>query len=360
MMMSIQHRLVIASMVLAAILSAGVAGYMTIEGWNFSDALYMTVISLTTVGYGEVHDLSANGRIFTIVLLFGGMGVLAYGIGIFTAFLVEGHLIEFLKGRKMQSRIKNLKDHFILCGFQGEGHYVLEELIKTKTPHVVVSKDASELEALFPDENILYVEGDPTKEHVLGLANIENARGLISALVSDSENLLVVLSVRELSPTLRIISCVYDREDDHKFRRVRANGTVMASYIGGLRMASEAIRPTVVSFLDSMLRDTGRTLRIEEITVRGEGSDWAGKSLTEIAFPKQTGLLIVAVKSFKLGKYIYNPGASYQVETNDVLIVVGETEQMLKMKKMLGYVLDEGTPPEEESRAPGGVASTSP
>lgn len=259
----------------------------------------------------------------------------------------------------MQSRIGNMKDHFILCGFQGEGHYVLEELMKTKTPHVVVSNDASGLEAAFPGEKILYVEGDPTKEHVLGLANIENARGLISALASDSENLLVVLSARELSPSLRIISCVYDRENDHKFRRVGANGTVMASYIGGLRMASEAIRPAVVSFLDSMLRDTGRTLRIEEITVPGEGADWAGKSLREIDFPKQTGLLIVAVKSLESGKYIYNPGASYRVEADDVLIVIGETEQMLKMKKMLGYVVDEYTPPEEESRAPDEAASPS-
>ncbi len=359
MMISLRHRLIIAFTVLTAILSAGVVGYMTIAGWSFFDALYMTVISLTTVGYGEVHVLSANGRIFTIALLIGGMGVLAYGIGIFTAFLVEGHLMDFLRGRKMQSRIANLKDHFILCGYQGEGRYVLEELIKTKTPHVVVSKDASGLEAAFPDDNVLYVEGDPTKEHVLGLANIERARGLISALASDSENLLVVLSARELSPSLRIISCVYDRENDHKFRRVGANGTVMASYIGGLRMASEAIRPAVVSFLDSMLRDTGRTLRIEEITVPGEGTDWAGKSLREIDFPKQTGLLIVAVKSLKSVKYIYNPGASYRVEADDVLIVIGETEQMFKMKKMLGYVVDEYTPPEEESRAPDEAASPS-
>ncbi len=359
MMTSLWHRLMIAFVVLIVIFSFGITGYMTIEGWGFFDALYMTVISLTTVGYGETHELSFNGRIFTIALLFGGMGVLAYGIGTFTAFLVEGHLMNFLRGRKMQSRIERLRDHFILCGYQGEGRYVLEELMKTKTPHVVVSKDASELETAFPNESVLYVEGDPTKEQVLGLANIEHARGIISALATDSENLLVVLSARELSPALRIISCVYDRENDHKFKRVGANGTVMASYIGGLRMASEAIRPTVVSFLDSMLRETGRTLRIEEITVPAEGSDWAGISLKDIDFPTQTGLLVVAVKSLKSGKYVYNPRGDYMVEADDVLIVIGETEQIIKMKRMLGCVLDENGTLEEESRTPSGSASAS-
>ncbi|MEE9241270.1 MAG: NAD-binding protein [bacterium] len=359
-MTSLWRRLIFAFAILVIILLAGVTGYMVIEGWSFFDAFYMTVISLTTVGYGEIHDLSTNGRMFTIILLFSGMGVLAYGIGTFTAFLVEGHLMNFLRGRKMQSRIEKLKSHYILCGYQGEGRYVLEELIKTKTPHVVVAKDASGLESLFPDENILYIEGDPTKEQVLELANIEHAKGLVSALSTDSENLLVVLSAREMSSALRIISCVYDRENDHKFKRVGANGTVMASYIGGLRMASEAIRPTVVSFLDSMLRDTGRTLRIEEITVPEEDSIWAEKSLKEIDFPRQTGLLIVAVKSLKSGKYIYNPRGDYVVEADDVLIVIGETEQMLKMKKMLGYVLDEGDSPEKGSPAPSGAASPSP
>ncbi|MBT3352386.1 MAG: potassium channel protein [Nitrospinaceae bacterium] len=340
-MKSLWKRLLFAFVVLVLVLLAGVIGYMSIEGWTFFDALYMTVISLTTVGYGEVRDLTTNGRIFTILLLFSGMGILAYGMGTFTAFLVEGQLLDYLRGRQMQKKIQRLRNHFIICGYRGEGRYALEELIKTKTPHVVVDKDLSELKAMFPDEDILTVEGDPTREQTLALANIENAQGLISALSVDSENLLVVLSAREMSTTVRIISCVYERESAQKFQRVGANGTVMADFIGGLRMASEAIRPTVVSFLDTMLRGQDKTLRIEEVRVIEKAVDWVGKTLREIDFPKQTGLLVVAVKSLGSESYIYNPGAEYVVEKDNVFIVIGQIDQVIKMKKLLGHDIQE-------------------
>ncbi len=352
-MHSLWKRLLFAFVVLAAVLLAGVAGYMAIEGWNFFDSFYMTVISLTTVGYGEVRDLTTNGRIFTIFLLFSGMGLLAYGMGTFTAFLVEGQLMDYLRGRQMLKKIKRMRNHFILCGYRGEGRYALEELIKTKTPHVVVDKDISELKDVFPEHDLLVLEGDPTREQTLVQANLEHAQGLISALSTDSENLLVVLSARELSPTIRIISCVFDRDSAQKFQRVGANGTVMADFIGGLRMASEAIRPTVVSFLDAMLRDKDKTLRIEEVTVLEEGNDWIGKSLRDIDFPRQTGLLVVAVKSLDPEKYIYNPGADYVVMKEDVLIVIGGAEQIFKMKTLLGHDLGDS---ETEIEADGSAA----
>jgi voltage-gated potassium channel len=338
-MKSLWKRLLSAFVVLTLVLLAGVSGYMTIEGWSFFDAFYMTVISLTTVGYGEVRVLSTAGRIFTIFLLFSGMGILAYGMGTFTAFLVEGQLLDYLRGRQMQKKIQRLRNHFIICGYRGEGRYAIEELIKTKTPHVIVDKDLSDLNAMFPNEDLLTVEGDPTREHTLALANIEQAQGLISALSVDSENLLVVLSARELSATIRIISCVYERESEQKFKRVGANGTVMADFIGGLRMASEAIRPTVVSFLDTMLRGQDQTLRIEEVKVF-EGVDWVGKTLREVDFPRQTGLLVVAVMSLNSNSYVYNPGADYVVEKNDIFIVIGQIDQVIKMKKLLGHEIN--------------------
>jgi voltage-gated potassium channel len=232
-----------------------------------------------------------------------------------------------------------------LCGYRDEGRYALEELIKTKTPYVVVDKDISELKSMAADDqDLLYIEGDPTREQSLALANIENAKALISALPSDSDNLLVVLSAREMSTDLLIILCVYDRESAQKFQRVGADGTVMAAFIGGLRMASEAIRPTVVSFLDTMLRDQDQTLRIEEIQVLEDGSDWPRKTLMEIDFPRQTGLLVVAVKSLSTGKYIYNPKAYYVIENDDVLIVIGRLEQVFRMKKLLGHSLGSESP----------------
>ncbi len=346
------RRLLVATCLLLAVIAMGVAGYMIVEGWSFLDSLYMTVISLTTVGYGETNPLTARGRVFTMFLLFCGVGTLAYGISTLTAFLVEGHLSDILRGRKMQKRIQRLKDHFILCGYEGEGHYVLEELVKTKTPRVVIAKDTSYLRQIFPDEEILHIEGDPTKEQVLALANVANARGLISALPTDSENLLVVLSARDLAPRLRIITCVYDRENLHKFQRVGANGTVMATFIGGLRMASEAIRPTVVSFLDAMLREVDKTIRIDEVSVPEEGCEWAGKPLREVDFPRRTGLIVIAVRSSRSLKYLYNPRGDHVINPGDILIVIGETAQVLEMKRLLGHKIEAEEQEEEPQPVP--------
>ncbi|MDA0999927.1 MAG: NAD-binding protein [bacterium] len=337
---TLRRRLVVASGLLILVLLIGVTGYMVLEGWDFLDSIYMTVISLTTVGYGETRALSGKGRVFTMFLLLSGMGILAYGIGTFTAFLVEGHLSNFLRIRNMLNRINRLQGHFILCGFEDEAHYVLEEFIKTQTPVVVVAKDIEKLEKNFPGREILYIEGDPTKEQFLKMANIENAKGLITALNTDSENLLVVLSARELSPQLRIISGVFDRDNLHKFQRVGANATVMATFIGGLRMASEAIRPTVVSFLDTMLRETDITLRIEEVKVPGEW-EHVGKTLREIHFPAHTDLVIVAVKPLDSAKHVYNPKSNYVVNEGDILIVIGALDQIFALRKFLGYQIEQ-------------------
>jgi len=347
----LRHRLLFPIVLLSLVLSMGVAGYMIVEKWKFLDALFMTVISLTTVGYGETNPLTTKGRLFTMFLLISGMGVLAYGIGTVTAFFVEGHLSDLLRGRQMQKRIQRLRGHIILCGYEGEGHYVLDELVKTKTPHVVIAKNLARLKELFPSE-ALYIEGDSTKEHVLALGNIEHAKCLISAMPTDHENLLVVLSARGMVPGIRIICCVYDRENLHKFQRVGANATVMGTFIGGLRMASEAIRPTVVSFLDQMLRQLDKTIRIEEVIVPEENCPWAGKALREIAFPERTGLVIIAIKSARTMRYVYNPRGDYVVEGGDVMIVIGETSQTLEMKRMLGYDIPRDGEEESEEKTP--------
>lgn len=352
----LRHSLLFPIVLLLVVLSIGVAGYMLVEGWKFLDALFMTVISLTTVGYGETNPLTTKGRIFTMFLLISGMGVIAYGIGTVTAFFVEGHLSDILRGRQMQKRIQRLKGHIILCGYEGEGHYVLEELVKTRTPHVVVAKNLTRLKELFPGEG-LWIEGDPSKELVLTQANVENAAGLISAMPTDHENLLVVLSARGMLPRIRIITCVYDRENLHKFQRVGANGTVMGTFIGGLRMASEAIRPTVVSFLDQMLRDIDKTIRIEEVTVPEENCPWAGKVLREIAFPERTGLVVIAVRSARTQRYVYNPREGYVVNPGDVLIVIGETSQTLEMKRLLGYDIPRDGEEEPQEKAPAAPGS---
>lgn len=310
---------------LGTVIFSGIVGYMAIEGWSFFDSLYMTVITIASVGYMEVHDLSHQGRAFTIVLILCGSAALIYGLSTLTAFIVEGDLTQALRRRKMSNAIARLTNHYIVCGLSATGRHIVEELAKTGRGFVVIDKDAEKLRPL-ADAGILHIQGDATHEAVITGAGIAQAAGLFTAMHHDADNLLAVVTARGLRPDLTIVSKAIDAEAERKLRQVGATRVVMPNAIGGLRMASEMIRPSVVTFLDTMLRASNAVIRVEEIQVRPE-SPLAGKSLDDSGLLALKDVTVVAVVDTH-GGYRFNPPREQILHTGDVVIVMGMVEQI--------------------------------
>ncbi len=331
--MSLQRRLKFALLALLGILIIGAVGYHVIEKWDIVDSIYMVVIGLTTVGFGEVHPLSPTGRLFTIVIILLGMGLLLYTVSTGVTFLVEGELRGLLRRRKMDKEISKLRNHYIICGAKGAVEHTIGEFIKTKRKFVVIEENKEIADKLM-ERNILVINGNPSEEEVLLRAGIEHARGLISGLESDKDNLFVVITARQLNPKIRIVTRAYSFESVSKLRRAGANSVVSTEFISGLRIASEMLRPAVVTFLDEMLHRE-IPLRLEEIAVP-ENSPYVDSALKDIQIPQKTGLIVLAIKDGITGEYIYNPAGERKVKPNDVLIVIGTPEQREKLVSVLG------------------------
>jgi voltage-gated potassium channel len=232
----------------------------------------------------------------------------------------------------MKNEISRLKNHFVVCGISATGHYIIEELLKTGRKFVVVDKDPVRIKQM-ADANILNVEGDASHDAILEAANIRNAAGLFVALHIDADNLLVVVTAKGLNPTLKIISKAIDEESSRKLRQVGADRVVMSNYIGGLRMTSEMIRPNVVSFLDTMLRDKSGAIRVEEVAIQ-ENSPLVGKKLCDTGILDIEGVSVVALVTCDTGAYIFNPPKDRILAVNDVVIVMGIVDKITEFTNM--------------------------
>jgi voltage-gated potassium channel len=305
---------------------------MFIEGWSFLDSIYMTVITIASVGYMEVNPLSPHGRIFTIFLIILGMGVLLFGISTFTAFLVEGELSDMIRRRKMEKKIAGLKGHYVVCGIGGIGRHVIHELHKTGRHFVAIDKCEDVCQEL-GEKGMLFIRGDATSTSVLKTANADHAKGIFCALKNDAENLLLILTAKGLNPKLKIVAKAEEDESEDKMRKAGADGVVLAEFIGGLRMASEMIRPEAVTFLDKMLKSGEKVFRVEDLDITSN-TIFAGKTLRLSGLLDQQGITIVAVR--KGDRYIFNPSENESLEIGDVLILIGETERINKIKKIAG------------------------
>lgn len=325
----IPRRLIQAFMALATVFVFGVAGYMYLEGWNLFDASYMTLITIATVGYGETHPLSHMGRAFTMVLIVGGIGVLTYGLGAATAFLVEGELQQLLRRRKMEKAADRMKDHYVVCGADRTGHVIVEELHKTGRPFVVVDKNPETVKT-WQAQGLVALEGDATHDTTLIKAGIKHAKGMITVLPTDKDNLFVVLTARGLNPSLRIVSRMLEDESESKLRRAGADAVVSPNHIGGLRLVSVLVRPAVVSFLDTMLREKDQTYRVENIEIKS-GSAGIGKTLEQFKVPERYGLIVVAIQRPD-GSYTFNPPHQYQINAGDMIVVMGQVENVHKFQ----------------------------
>ena len=316
---------------IAGLLAIGTFGYYFLfrGAAPLMDCLYMTVISLTTVGYGEILDVGRvpGGRIFTMVLITVGMGMLLYALGSLTGFIVEGHFSGMIRRRRMMRDIHRLEGHTIVCGGGDTGHYVVEELLKCGRQVVLIDVDPKHLGRCQALGDVQTLEGDATEDATLRSAGIEKASGLVVALHSDKDNLFVVMSAQILNPGLRIVAMCHDEAIEIKMKRAGATAVVSPSFIGGLRMASELIRPTTTQFLDTMLRAEAGTIRVSEIAV-GPGSPFRGKTLKDLDLPARHNLLVLAVVERDARNFLYNPGRDHVLREGQTLVVMGDLKDM--------------------------------
>ncbi len=342
--MNIRRRLFYALVAFAAITVMAVTGYMALGGASVSllDAVYMAVITMTTIGYGEVVDTSHNPalRIFNIFVISVSVVITLYVFSVVTAFFVEGELRNLFRRRSMLKRIQELKDHFIICGLGDTGRYAVEEMLKTGTPFIVIETREENVKR-FCDlgdgghREILYVIGDATEETVLDAAGLERARCVIAAVAGDKDNLVITVMVRQKNPHVRIVARCADMKFADRMLRAGANTAVSPNAIGGLRLASEALRPHVTNFLDLMLREKSRTLRIDEIVVAA-GSAWEGKSLEQLKFRATYHMVPLAVKtSVGEGKhdFMVNPPDTLSMQGGTVLIVMGDVAEIKRARE---------------------------
>jgi voltage-gated potassium channel len=292
--------------------------------------MYMTVISLTGVGYGEVLQVTGNvpAQIFTMVLITFGMGVIFYGISAMTALIVEGELSGILRRQKMQKSIQKMKDHYIVCGGGETGRPLISELISNRESVVVIEREPVHVELVRDISDIPYILGDATDDENLKAAGIENAAGVVVCLPSDKDCLYVTMTARMLNKDLRIISRMTDPKHEAKLRIAGADGVVSPNAIGALRMASEMIRPTVVDFLDQMLRSSGGTLRFNQLFLSENGA-FSGKTIGKSAIKDKFELLIVGIKT-RAGSIIFNPSPETVLKSGMQLIVMGDVSNIQK------------------------------
>jgi voltage-gated potassium channel len=313
---------------LVILIGGGTVGYVAIEDWSIFESLYMTVITLATVGYKEVHDLSQEGKAFTIILIIFGAGNIAYAIGSMIQFMVEGQLRKLLGRKKLQKQIKNLKDHYIVCGFGRIGRLVSREFASKPIPFIVVEQDAERCQRI-EEEGHLFVHGDATHDDVLEKAGIRNAKGLVTVVTSDSANVFITLTARGINPDLYILARASEDSADLKLMRAGANKVVSPYTIGASRMAQAILRPSVVDFIDIATGTENIELQLEEIAI-SESSSLSGKTLLSSGIRKQLGVIIIGIK--KDQQMNFNPDPAIVFTPGDILIALGESPEIKNLE----------------------------
>ena len=336
---SIWNRLAAGFAAMLFVVLGGATGYWWLGHgqWSWFDCLYMTIITVTTVGYGEMlpgMDQAPHVRGFTMVLLVFGTGVLVYFASMITAFVVEGDLRHALSTQRMKKRTRAMKDHFVVCGAGSTGRHIINELLVTGHRVVAIDTDEAtlrEIAAAHPRADYSYVVGDATDDDVLAQINLGAARGLGAALSSDKDNLYLVVATRQLSPQARIIARCAEMTHVEKLKRAGADAVVSPNFIGGMRMVSELLRPSVVKFLDEMLRDQKQPMRIEEVVIAA-GSALADATLRDADLRGKHGLNVLAVRADPGAVWEYNPPLDRKLTVGTTVVVLGSSAQVRDLK----------------------------
>jgi len=331
----VRRKLLWSGLALVTVLVIGTLGYRLIAGSGTSlvDCFYMTFITVATIGFEETVSLKGHpgGRLFTVLISLGGAGVMTYLVMTLTAFIVEGQINAAFRRRRMERVIERFREHFVVCGAEGAALYILNELRTTSRPFVVVDPDRGLLEklaAVYP--NVAFIEGDATDNETLQSAGIDQARGLFAVTADDNQNLVVCLTAKQLNPRIRVVVSCQELRNADKMRKAGADSVVSPTYIGGLRMASEMIRPAVVSFLDTMMSRKEEPLRVEEVVVPAGLSP---RAVADLDLGRFRHSLLLAVKA--KGGWSYNPPRETVVSPGEALVIMTTPEERQQIETAL-------------------------
>jgi voltage-gated potassium channel len=329
--MEAEKRLKIALGALLIVILIGTLGYGLIEGWNILDSLYMSVVTISTVGYQEVHPLSSTGRVFTLFFIIFGVGTTLYAIGAGAQLMLEGQIRSILGRRKMSKKIQEIKDHYIICGYGKVGQQIYSEFSSRQVMCTVIEKDPVVVEKAIKD-GVLMIPGDSTLDSVLEEAGINRAKGLISAVASEADNVVISLSARELNPDILIVARAETGESEKKILRAGANRVISPHTLGGTRMALAALRPHLVDFMQVATSAQGMEMRIEELEVK-EGSTISNSTLKDCEIRLRVGVIVLGIHR-KSGQMLFTPPPDAKMEPGDTLIAIGKKEDLEKLEKL--------------------------
>ena len=326
-------KIFIGILILFLILALGTAGYMLIANSGFTDALYMTVISITTVGFSEVVKLSPAGKYFTMILIFGGVGLFLFIVSLITQAMIEGGLQTFLGRRQMEKKLADLNNHYIVCGFGRIGKVISKVLHENKRNFVIIENNTDEIKTI-QELGYLVLEGDSTSDDILQKAHIDLAKALIAVTSSDADNVYIILSARVLNPNIFILARSSGKKGaESKLLRSGANKVFSPYEIGARRMAQSLVRPTVIDFIDLTVHDGELGLRLEELRVSDKAT-FVNKTLKESGIRSEFDLIVVAIKRQK-GEMLFNPNPSTAILPGDILVVLGEHDNIQGLEKRL-------------------------
>lgn len=308
-----------------AVTLGGTAGYVLVEGWSWWDAFYMTVITVTTVGYGEVHPLSTAGQVLTVVVILAGVGTFFFAFTQFTALLAGGHLLDGRERRRYARMLDNLTDHFILCGFGRMGEIIAREFSRQNAPFIIIERNPDRVHAAM-DLGYTAVEADASSEDVLRRVHLERARGLVAAVSTDAENVYAVLSARLMKPDLFIVGRAETEDSRAKLKRAGADRVISPYHIGGLQLAQTALRPAVVDFVTLATSSDNMELNLEQVHL-ADGSPLIGRNLLEAGLRQKYGVVVVGIRRAN-GQMDFNPAPEAAMKAGDDLVVLGRTDSL--------------------------------
>ncbi|MCB0430186.1 MAG: potassium channel protein [Flavobacteriales bacterium] len=326
-------RIFVAFTLLLLITLIGVAGYMIIEGMQLLDALYMTVITVSTVGFREVNELSSGGRLFTVLLIVTSFGTFAYAVSAVTVYVVEGDFQRFFKDKKVNRDISQLNKHVVICGMGRNGRQAAQQLRAAGHSYVVIEQTDHMVSVIREGHEHLFIEGDATHDDVLEKARVAYAKALITTLPKDADNLLVVLTAREMNPDMTIISRASEESSDKKLRRAGADNVIMPDKIGGAHMASLVLKPDVIEFIDYIIGQYALDTNLEEISFDHLPENLRNKSIRDLEVRNRSGANIVGFRTAE-GQFVINPSPDTPISPNAKVFVLGTPEQVGKLKEI--------------------------